>query len=387
MLLRNLYSVSNSEIIDIKVSGDKILSVYDQGEYKSNFSEEEIIFKDAIVFPGLINSHDHLDFNSFPQLGHKIYNNYVEWGDDIHDKDKEIIAGVLKIPKSLRVQWGVYKNLLNGITTVVNHGASITMMDELITVFQKSHVLHSVQLEKGWKYKLNKPSFRKWPYVIHIGEGTDAKSNYEIDELIKWNLFKKDIIGIHGVAMSEQQAAAFKALIWCPVSNYFLVGKTASIDQLKYKTIILFGTDSTVSAGWNIWEHLRVAQQQNMVSEKELFEMLTSAASTIWQLPGSGNIASGHIADIVIAKRKNNAEGLNAFFAVSPEDILLVMHKGIIRMIDTQLYKQVERNNTLRNYNEIYMKDSCKYVQGDLPSLMKQITKFYPDVNFPISYR
>ena len=35
--------------------------------------------EDNICFPGLINSHDHLDFNSFPQLGNRIYKNYKQY--------------------------------------------------------------------------------------------------------------------------------------------------------------------------------------------------------------------------------------------------------------------------------------------------------------------
>jgi cytosine/adenosine deaminase-related metal-dependent hydrolase len=31
----------------------------------------------ALAFPGLINSHDHLDFNLFPPLANRIYNNYT----------------------------------------------------------------------------------------------------------------------------------------------------------------------------------------------------------------------------------------------------------------------------------------------------------------------
>src|ERR1044071_3735591 len=70
----------------------------------------------AWAFPGLINSHDHLDFNLFPQLGNKVYSNYADWANDIQKNNGEEIESVLKIPLSLRVQWGVYKNLLSGIT-------------------------------------------------------------------------------------------------------------------------------------------------------------------------------------------------------------------------------------------------------------------------------
>jgi hypothetical protein len=86
-------------------------------------SDETVInFDDAIAFPGLINSHDHLDFNLFPSLGEKLYQNYTEWGKQIHQDYSNEIAAILKIPTSLRERWGIYKNLICGVTTVVNHG-------------------------------------------------------------------------------------------------------------------------------------------------------------------------------------------------------------------------------------------------------------------------
>src|SRR4030095_8906486 len=66
----------------------------------------------AIVFPGLINSHDHLDFNLFPRMRNRIYNNYSEWGKDIHLNNRSEIDKVLKVPAMLRTSWGIYKNPL-----------------------------------------------------------------------------------------------------------------------------------------------------------------------------------------------------------------------------------------------------------------------------------
>src|SRR5579863_7251811 len=126
MLLNNLFSIADEKPIDILITGEKISSVFNGGSTYTNSSGEPAInFGNAIVFPGIINSHDHLDFNSFPQLGNRIYNNYVEWGEDIHHQNKNVINSVLKIPEELRIQWGIYKNLLNGITTVVNHGPKL----------------------------------------------------------------------------------------------------------------------------------------------------------------------------------------------------------------------------------------------------------------------
>jgi cytosine/adenosine deaminase-related metal-dependent hydrolase len=118
MLLSNVHIVGIKGLQHILVEGGKIKSV----DNNSNTHQVKIDFGNALAFPGLINSHDHLDFNLFPQLGNDIYDNYLQWGKDINTNNKDKIDAVLKVPQALRVQWGIYKNLLNGVTTVVNHG-------------------------------------------------------------------------------------------------------------------------------------------------------------------------------------------------------------------------------------------------------------------------
>lgn len=109
-------------VLNIQTRGKLISEVSDS--LNGFAGDHEIIFANAMALPGLINSHDHLDFNLFPQLGDQIYSNYVEWGETIHLHHKEQINKVLKVPAALRAQWGIYKNLLCGVTTVVDHGKS-----------------------------------------------------------------------------------------------------------------------------------------------------------------------------------------------------------------------------------------------------------------------
>ncbi|MEO6682004.1 MAG: hypothetical protein ABIN48_04185, partial [Ginsengibacter sp.] len=249
MQLCNLHIMEMDGRQHIRIENGQIESMTDvKRNIEKHTKEIRIDFENALAFPGLINSHDHLDFNLFPQTGNRIYKNYAEWGKDIHTTNQEMIKAVLKIPQHLRIQWGLYKNLLNGITTVVNHGARIKISDPFISVLQNSFSLHSVQFEKHWKLKLNNPFHIKKSYVIHAGEGIDEAAHKEIDKLIKTNYFHKSLFAVHGVAMDEEQAKSFKAVIWCPVSNFFLLNKTADIQRLKTKTRILFGTDSTLTA-------------------------------------------------------------------------------------------------------------------------------------------
>ncbi|MBS1690215.1 MAG: amidohydrolase family protein [Bacteroidetes bacterium] len=383
MILRNLHSITEDKVIDIHIDGGKISAVRDRGAIPDN--SKALNFDNALVFPGLINSHDHLDFNLFPQLGNRVYSNYVEWSHDIQKENRAEIDKVLKIPKDLRVKWGVYKNLLCGVTTVVNHGTTLSVPDDLINVFQQCYSLHSILLEKHWKRRLLKPFRNSWPFAIHIGEGTDDKTRKEIDTFIKWNLLKRKTIGIHGVAMNAKQAEAFSALVWCPDSNYFLLGKTADIAALKKNTRILFGTDSTVSAGWNIWEHLRAARKEKALSDDELFNALTTEAAAIWGLGRKGRIETGYEADIVIAKRQPGKNTMDAFYTTEPADILAVTKGGVIKLFDASLREQLNvEGMDLSNYHKIMIEGCEKYVWGDLPKLITEVTQYNPEVVFPV---
>jgi len=382
MILNHLKMAGTDELVNISIDDSKITNV--SASPMTDLGDNlQLSFGNAIVFPGLINSHDHLDFNLYPQLGGSIYNNYTEWGRHIHKNYKSEIASVLKIPGPLRHRWGVYKNLLCGVTTVVNHGERSGMGASLINVFEETQCLHSVQFEKNWKLKLNNPFKLKLPVNIHVGEGDDWASFNEIDELTGWNLLQKKLVGVHAVAMSAKQAKKFEAIVWCPQSNYFLLDKTARVNVLSKHTNLLFGTDSTLTSSWDIWEHLRSARQTNLVSDEMIYQSVNQNAAKTWRL-NSGEIAAGKDADLVVAKTKNNSAGFDAFFGVCPADLLLVMHKGNIRLFDETLLTKLKQAD-LSNFSKIYVNGSCKYVQGDLPGLMEKIRGFHNAVDFPVS--
>jgi len=349
-------------------------------------SAGQLSFKNALAFPGLINSHDHLDFNLFPSLRSRIYKSYTEWGSDIHRCYAQDIADVLRIPQHLRTSWGIYKNLLNGITTVVHHGQQLPVTEDLISVCQQARSFHYISGEKYWRLKLMTPCKTDRPVAIHIGEGSTPASYAEINTLIKWNILRRRIIGIHGVSMTEQQAASFQALVWCPDSNYFLLGRTASVGSLKNQTRMLFGTDSTLSASWSLWEQLRTARTSEMTSDTELFDMITSTPAAVWGLKDRGSLAPHMRADIVIARRPDTMTGWDAFYSLDPGAILLVMHKGQIQLFDHTLYDQLTANQyPMSGFYAIRIAEHVKFIRGDLPGLINEIRRYHPSVDLPIS--
>src|SRR5258705_13265120 len=74
-----------------------------------------------LILPGLINAHDHLEFNLYPRLGRGPYPNSGAWARDVYHPDESPIREQLAIPKETRLLWGGLKNLLSGVTTVCHH--------------------------------------------------------------------------------------------------------------------------------------------------------------------------------------------------------------------------------------------------------------------------
>lgn len=381
MVLHNLYLVNGQQPVNIDIKGSNIAGVND-APAPENDKRLHLTFQNALAFPGLINSHDHLDFNLFPQLGDRKYKSYREWGPYIHQNYVGEIAAVLKIPVHLREDWGMLKNLLCGVTTVVNHGEKPQTTNRLIQVYSHCHNLHSVGFEKFWRLKLNNPFKRNLPVVIHSGEGTDHQAHHEIDQLTKWNLLRRKLIGVHGVAMSSRQAKKFKALVWSPQSNEFLLGKTAPVDKLAKYTDILFGTDSTLTGYWDIWQHIRYARQLKLLGDEELYNSLSVTAAQVWKL-SSGKIKKGKRADIVITRNKGQQHNFEGYFSTTPADILLVLYGGKIMLFDEELLLQLEGTD-LSNFSKIYIQGACKYIRFDIPKLMSEIRQYYPKAIFPI---
>jgi hypothetical protein len=279
---------------------------------------------DVMVFPGLINSHDHLEFNLFPLLCNKIYCDYKEWGGDIHLNNKSEIDAVLDIPVHLRIGWGILKNLLCGVTQVVHHGGHHQHIKTFNYPVELNYqYLHAPATDPLWKFKMLYPSTK--PVMVHVGEGVGIGMEKEIDELVRANWLRKKLIGVHGVAMTEAQSEKFNAMVWCPYSNIKLYGKAADVRVLKKNTSILFGTDSALSASSDLWEHLRLAQSLGGLTQKEIYQSITATPMKIFKRMQRNSL--------VVARRKGGSNW-ESFFSLQPEDILMVLIDGRVMLAD-----------------------------------------------------
>ena len=72
-------TATDSERIDLVIKGGRILP------FDSRFEGgAELDLSGHLLLPGLINAHDHLEFNLFPRLGRPPYANASEWAADVY---------------------------------------------------------------------------------------------------------------------------------------------------------------------------------------------------------------------------------------------------------------------------------------------------------------
>ena len=81
---------STSVRADLEIANGRILRLIDRGRKgtgpeKTNSKEQraEISLEGCLILPGLIKSHDHLEFNLFPRLGQGPDPKFGKWADDI----------------------------------------------------------------------------------------------------------------------------------------------------------------------------------------------------------------------------------------------------------------------------------------------------------------
>jgi len=265
-----------------------------------------------VVMPGLINAHDHLEFNLFPRLGTGLYANAGEWARDIYHPDRSPVREHLRIPKAVRLWWGALKNLLSGATTVCHHNPyepAVFGPDFPVRVVRRFAWAHSLEFEPNIPLRFRRAP--KSPFLIHAGEGTDARSRAELAQLDALRVLTPRTAVIHGVAFRETELVLMRrrgsALIWCPTSNLQTLGRTVARTILHSDLPIALATDSAVSAPIDLRDELKVARRY--LPAARLREMVTTIPSKILRVKHNDWIAvetkgdpffTGHVSLVVV---------------------------------------------------------------------------------------
>jgi 5-methylthioadenosine/S-adenosylhomocysteine deaminase len=347
---------------------------------------------DLILFPAIINVHDHLRGNYLPKVGPtppNFYEKCADWEKELRVSD--VVKERSKLSEEDCYFLSAYKNLFSGAPTVndhypheINNKYIPKLPIRVISNYSLAHetTKYSLDWGDGIETEHNKAVKGNHAFIIHMEEGFTEEYQKGIEVLEELDCLDEYDILIHCIGFSEEDIKKTKktgaTVTWCPASNYYMYNATCKIKKiLKAGINVTLGTDSTATGSINIIDEIHFAQKmyKKMYGEeldlKTLFNMVTINPAKAFRMDKDlGSIEKGKLADLLLIRTKEK-NPYKAFSEFEMEDIELVLLEGR-PLYGSSQYKDFFniKNNS---YSDIKVKGREKFVIGNPVGLMHQI--------------
>jgi cytosine/adenosine deaminase-related metal-dependent hydrolase/ubiquinone/menaquinone biosynthesis C-methylase UbiE len=331
----------------ISIDNGRITAIRDDGDVTA----QTLNLQDYVLLPGLINSHEHLEFGLFPNLGRNAgapsYRNSTEWAKEIHRVHAGIIAQYQQIPQKAQLWWGAIRNLLCGVTTVCHHNPlheELTLPDFPVRVLSHFGWSHSLAFDPDLKGKFERTP-KEHPFILHAAEGMDEESRNEVPRLDLMQVLDERTVLVHGLACTASEISLINrrgaSLVICPTSNCFLFGKTLSRELLNSVERLAVGSDSPITAAGDLLDEIDCLYAQAGLSPDMIYGMVTSSSVEMFHLKdGQGSIAESGVADL-IAIRGGYDTPARAISKLAVGDVELVLLAGRVQMASPRIYARL----------------------------------------------
>jgi cytosine/adenosine deaminase-related metal-dependent hydrolase len=370
--LRHATLITPSEIkpcTDLMVRDGQIAGLLEAPPTQSSQvqSVEYIDLRGYLIFPALINAHDHLNGTWWPRVGSsRPYTNVYQWLDELHtssvrsDRQRNSVDDIYLL--------GVYRNLISGVATIADHFWRINGPEFYtrfpIDVLYRYGRTWTPREPTAWGDDITTEYSRavraNQPYVIHLAEGLDAETAEEMDVLYAAKALGRNTMIVHGIGLRpgdiKAVSAAGASVCWCPASNLYLYGQTADVRTLSEAGVnVTLGTDSTLSGSLDLLDELRTAKRVLVRSENAsplaglsieqwLVESVTTrAAHALLRQHRSGRIAAGYDADLLVLA-DTGKDPYEALIQARPTDIALLLKAGVPVYGDQVFHRLFERH-------------------------------------------
>ena len=367
----------------IVIENHKITGVYSSMKQFEMPANAICVDTRGIIFPGLIDLHNHVAFNVFPawkpmrqQLpnGHRKeekFSNRYEWR--YHSAEYKRLVQK-PFDNSMKENffckmntYGELRALVGGTTTIGNTSDGgeeclkglVRNLDDPEQVGQR-RIKYSLDIQNHGPQKPGNNQLKcdelcvelkvvkqdlisgnLDAFFIHLAEGkvNDPVSKAEFAKLQSKGLLTDKTAIIHGIALGANEFQAMHdagtSLIWSPHSNIELYGQTTDILTAKNAGVrIALSPDWAVTgskslldelyfaAGWNK-EHLN-----NLLSDKDLVEMVTSIPASIAGVDDKvGSIQVGLYADLLVISG-DSTQPYSSLVQADTDDVKLVLVNG-----------------------------------------------------------
>lgn len=339
----------------VSASTGRILCVGNDCSGTPGADKASVVCTGGILTPGLINPHDHGNYNHLPRWKHaKRYQDRYQWQADQGYKDfKKPQAATFAKAKCETMKWSELRALVAGTTSMQGTSGSTCIngwvrdLDGASAASGLTDYMIDTQVTKisgaaakdvqSWLDGLKTAKLEG--VVLHVGEGIDAASKQEWYDLVKWGLALPHVSLIHAAGLGGVELADAKThdigIIWSPQSNLDLYGDTTRVPAaLNLGMTVAIGPDWTPSGSMSELEELKCAKKLSdkrwggLLTDEMLLRMATTqAAQTVGAGELLGHLSTGYMADIAVFTG-DRAKPAASVLAARPETVRLVLIGG-----------------------------------------------------------
>ncbi len=386
LLLGTIVTPDTAFVGEVLVEGNLITCVDVSCAAMPGAAGATIVDTKGIISPGLIDTHNHILFDIFDNSDWyplQLYMDHDQWPvetrytamldvkqclvDDSQGKpDWCAMTPYGTAAGSLRCEadkWGELKGLVAGTTSIVGlPGTSAACFGSLArSVDVAQNQLGTDKVQTSALFPPSSPSTvctnfasgKTAAYLVHAGEGDDAKALGEFAQLGSMTtpancLYAPQTAITHGMAFTATEFATMGAagmkLIWSPQSNVSLYGQTADIPTAIANHVeVSLAPDWSMGGSQNLLDELRFADAWDnahfgdLLTPQALLAMATEHPAKVLALDDRlGKLAVGYLADLAVFEG-DTTQPFDAILAARPKNVRLVMVNGVVLYGDAPL--------------------------------------------------
>ena len=269
---------------NLVIQEDLIYDVLEPDQMPLKPVDTEIDLDGQFVFPGLINGHDHLVDTCWTGIGEVPAENWYEW--DASARASSEYKDMQRLSVADLYILGMYKNVLSGATTVVDHfPAEISQtfyQHPLTSLLEHLYLAHSVsskQLHWGRNIAEEYKSTRGViPFLIHMGQGKDKEIREELETLNRLGALENNTVlaDCCHLNLTDLQLIAAKgaSIVWLPFASQRIFACQPDLNSiLDLKIPFCIGTESSATGSGGMLGELKNALK---FSQEQLGGRLTA---------------------------------------------------------------------------------------------------------------
>jgi cytosine/adenosine deaminase-related metal-dependent hydrolase len=306
------------------------------------------------VYPGLMDLHNHIAYNTLPLWASPTrtqpWERRDQWpGDASYKPDVSLPANAwCRIAGEAVLKYVETKAVIGG-TTAIQGSAKVPHYDGWLVrnIEKETFRTGAVSVRQSVRMLASDADFVKYrdamtndhdSFIYHLSEGTAASLTKEFTALQTHHCLDRRLIAIHCTALGEVEFGSWSpesTVVWSPFSNLWLYGATTAVDKARHAgQRVCLGTDWSPSGSKNLLGELKVADICNRrlmdgaFSDEELCRMATSnpADALAWD-DRLGRLREGLHGDVLVTTTREDDPWRNLITAIE-RDVLFVAING-----------------------------------------------------------